>query len=151
MDLKLPHWAQLALGLAALVVSWLIHQQSSGALDLPAGVMAALTMASTALGLVSGSALSGKAAKPAGFARIDMLLVLVAVGAIGCAWFKANAKPLEQDAAKLASCVLTEFAKAPDAFDPVQTAIVCGAQSAEQVMQIVGAHKSAEAKEGLHK
>lgn len=94
---------------------------------------------------------STKKSAQAGFTRVEALLLVASVATIGCAWLRSNAKPLEQDAAKLADCILSEFAKAPDAFDPVQTAIVCGAQSAEQVMQIVGAHKAAEAKEGLHK
>jgi hypothetical protein len=49
--MKLPHWLQLVLALAVVILAWVMQQASSGALVLPAAVMSALTVLSTVLGL----------------------------------------------------------------------------------------------------
>jgi len=53
MELKLPHWAGIAISLAAVIVTWATAEQSSGHLVLPAAVVTALIVASKILGLLS--------------------------------------------------------------------------------------------------
>jgi len=53
MELKLPHWAGIAISLAAVIVTWATAEQSSGHLVLPAAVVTALIIASKVLGLLS--------------------------------------------------------------------------------------------------
>jgi ABC-type transport system involved in cytochrome bd biosynthesis fused ATPase/permease subunit len=55
MAMKLPHWAQVTLGLAVVVVTWVVQQQSAGNLTLPAAAVTVLTTLNTFMGLVSPS------------------------------------------------------------------------------------------------
>jgi hypothetical protein len=57
MNLQLPHWAQLSLGLAVVVITWFLKENTAGALTLPAVVVTVLTATLTVIGLLTDSAL----------------------------------------------------------------------------------------------
>jgi hypothetical protein len=63
--MKLPHWAQLLLGLAVVIITWVMQQNSSGALVLPAVAVTVLTIVKTTIGLMSDS-MKTSAARAAG-------------------------------------------------------------------------------------
>lgn len=54
--LKLPHYLQIGIGLAVLIITWVVQQQSAGQLALPAATITALVLAKTVLGVLSPSA-----------------------------------------------------------------------------------------------
>ena len=56
MKLTLPHYVMLGLGLATVVLTWVMQQESSGALVLPATVVSALVVLKTIIGIFSTSA-----------------------------------------------------------------------------------------------
>lgn len=98
-NFQLPHWAQLALGLAVVVITWVVQQTQTGALVLPAAAISGLTLALTILGILTPSAstaankravseeIANKTILPPptmrGFARIRILFVLTVVAGIG--------------------------------------------------------------------
>lgn len=53
--MKLPHYAQLLLGLLVVVITWVMQQASSGALVLPAIAITVLTIVKTAIGMLTDS------------------------------------------------------------------------------------------------
>jgi len=113
-NLKLPHWAQLAIALAVIVVTWVMNEQASGALVLPAAVVSVLTVVKTVLGLFSGSA-SGKApaaSSQRGFARVKLLGALSIVGfvgAAGCGWWQnGGAQTVVTQGAQTLACELAQ-------------------------------------------
>jgi hypothetical protein len=55
MNITLPHYVQMALGLASVILVWVMQQQSSGALVLPAAVVSGLVILKTIIGLLSPS------------------------------------------------------------------------------------------------
>ena len=82
-NIKLPHWAQLLVSLISCVLGWLVAQNTSGALVLPAYAVATLPWVSLVLGWMSSSvsakvnakAALGAAAKVASAALLAMVLV----------------------------------------------------------------------------
>jgi hypothetical protein len=56
MKLTLPHYFQIGLGLVAVILTWVMQQNSSGALVLPAAVVSALVVLKTVIGVFSTSA-----------------------------------------------------------------------------------------------
>lgn len=51
--MKLPHWVLVACGLATVVLAYLMKEQASGDIMLPAAAVAALSIVQTVLGLLS--------------------------------------------------------------------------------------------------
>lgn len=145
MGLKLPHWAQVVLACAALVISYLIHQQSAGQLDLPAALVAGLTVANTILGLVTQAAFGSASApsKPAGFVSLNALLLCLAAGlagCMGCAWLKSNPQVVSS-VSDIAACVLSH-----DTEQPAQIAVECGGITVADVLKILSAEQAAKAR-----
>ena len=69
MKLTLPHYVMLGLGLATVVLTWVMQQESSGALVLPATVVSALVVLKTIIGIPFGIQhlkLAGLALAPVG-------------------------------------------------------------------------------------
>lgn len=54
-QIKLPHWAFMALGLVAIVITWIMNQQADGQLVLPATVLTVLTVLRTVIGMLAPS------------------------------------------------------------------------------------------------
>lgn len=101
--MKLPHWAQLAIGLAVVVLTWVVQQSQSGGLALPAAVTTVLTMVLTVLGLLSPSASAAANKRAAGgFVGLRLLGGLTAVSALctglllGCPQAIPAVQPTEQ-------------------------------------------------------
>ena len=60
MSLKLPHYFQIGLGLAGVILTWVVQQTTSGDLVLPASVMSVILVLKTLIGVLSTSAVPGK-------------------------------------------------------------------------------------------
>jgi hypothetical protein len=60
LNLKFPHWAMVAMSLLTVLIAWTMKEQSVGDLTLPAAAVSVLSLLSSVLGLLSGSALEPK-------------------------------------------------------------------------------------------
>ena len=80
--MKLPHWAQLVLGLLVVVIAWVMNQTASGALVLPAAVLTLLTIVKTVIGIMSDAAGVPSQAEKRGFAPFKLVLALAAAGCL---------------------------------------------------------------------
>jgi predicted small lipoprotein YifL len=108
MNLKLPHWAQLALAFAVLTVTWVTQQQASGNLTLPATVVSVLTVVNTIMGLLSPSAKRSSApATQRGFTRFVVMAILAMLPIAACGLFGSVEPPI----ADCAGRVLADAAK----------------------------------------
>lgn len=82
-NLKLPHWAQMLIALAAVVVTWIMQQSAAGTLVLPAVAMTALVVLNTIIGILSPSAkpsVNASAVKAA--AATTILLLALGAGIV---------------------------------------------------------------------
>jgi hypothetical protein len=73
MSFKLPHWAQVALGLVVIVIGWTMQQASSGQLVLPAAVLSGLALLNTIIGILSPSASNSTNIKAGDAAKLDKI------------------------------------------------------------------------------
>ena len=55
MNITLPHWAQMALGVTTVILVWVMQQESSGQLVLPAAAVSAIVLVKTIIGLLTPS------------------------------------------------------------------------------------------------
>lgn len=127
--MKLPHWAQILLGLAVVVITWVMQQNSSGALVLPAVAVTVLTVVKTTIGLLSDS-MKTSAARAAG-AVITMLVLAFFSVRVLTACFGPGAVVPTVD---FAACV------AEDAFEkkPIATIVTdCGGDVPAVIAAIV--------------
>jgi heme A synthase len=80
MQVKLPHWAQLLFAFLAVALAWLMQQQTSGNLTLPAWGVTILSLVNVALGWWSTSvspSLNAKAvAKKIATAGLSAMIIL---------------------------------------------------------------------------
>jgi hypothetical protein len=153
--MKLPHWAQLTLGLAVIIITWVMQKQASGDLTLPAIVMTVLVTIKTAIGLLTDgipTALAAKRARLAAMRAGGLAIFLLAfVGCSGC----SGSQPSQAVNAgvDLAVCVIVtvsaDIAANVSWNQCVADAVSkCGAD-AGQVVSIYTAHQAAEVREGL--
>jgi hypothetical protein len=85
--MKLPHWAQLALGLANIILVWIIAHAAPGDLSLPAGVVTILIAVDKVISLFTDSVPTAMAAKRARLAAArasGLMLIAAAVTLLGC-------------------------------------------------------------------
>lgn len=157
-NFKLPHGIQVALGLAVLILTWVMAEQAKGDITLPAAVVAALTIAKTFLGLFSNSASgSGGTAGQRGFAGVRLLGALAIVGIVamlvfgghtrtrssavvlaegqGCAFWKQEQPTVVQDLSADGMCVLQ--AAIGGMTDPALIAAQCLPLTASQVGKVL--------------
>jgi hypothetical protein len=82
MNVKAPHYLQIALSLASVIVVWAVQQTTAGNLVLPAAVISALTLVQTVLGLFSTSVSSSRNAAAAVAASALRTLMVVSMVAL---------------------------------------------------------------------
>lgn len=150
-NLKLPHWAQILLGLATVVLAWVMQQESSGALVLPAAAVTAITLVKTLVGVFSSSAspatniVAGKMAarKLAGIAGATLALCVILGGSLACqACSPATISKVETVSIDSTVCVLNHFSD-----PPAQIASECGIAAIEDVVKVLEAHRAAMVRE----
>jgi len=157
--MKLPHWAQLVLALAVVVITWVMQQAAAGQLVLPAIAITVLTIVKTAIGMLTDSVPTGMAQKraarlAAGSLSALVLLVLFAFAAVGCSGCGASLNPaVVGPSVDLGVCVIESVATDVAAGKPWSVCVTdavanCGAD-AVSVSKIWDAHVAAEVKEGI--
>lgn len=154
--MKLPHWAQLALALAVVVITWVMNANASGQLVLPALLVTILTIAKTAIGMLTDSVPTAMAAARRAAGRtLSVGLVLIGLGALteeetGCSAAQKSAAVV--DGGALAACILGSVSsdiaagKCSGANWPIcvqDAAVKCGSDVAT-VATIWAAHTKAE-------
>lgn len=157
--MTLPNWAKLVLGLALVVVMWVMNQITSGALVVPATVGTALAVLKTVLSMLTDGVPTANAMKRARRAAMHSVALLAFTGALvlvacqGCT-------PSQQGqvvstvgpSVSLVECVYQHVDGCIQAHTPwttctVQTAEACGTDAAS-VVSIWASKKAAEAREG---
>lgn len=84
-NVKLPHWAMLAISIASAVVAWLIAHNASGDITLPAAVVGALPFVQTAIGWLSPSTMPTANLRAARAAKlVPPVAVLALALLVGC-------------------------------------------------------------------
>lgn len=109
--MKLPHWAQLVLGLAVVVITWIMAQNASGQLVLPAILVTVLTIVKTTIGMLTDSVSTSSARTTGG--RAVAIALWLTVGIFGARTLTAcalAAKAAPSGAALLA-CIVDDAAK----------------------------------------
>lgn len=136
MSLKVPHWAQIALVVATVVVAQLTVESKNGGVNLPAWGISLLAIASGVLGLLSKSVMTGtistSQASTRGMAKLRVILVLACIGVLGlliigptaqrertrqhfedvlltgqgCSWWAGNSKQVVTATGEVAACVI---------------------------------------------
>jgi hypothetical protein len=166
--MKFPHIVILLLGLAITVLTWVLQQQVSGAVQLTATCVACistvLTVVKTILALSTDSVQTSMRAKAA-LSRAGTSLIAAALGmlalmamAAGCSSCSAVTPTVATDVTagvNFAVCVLGQVAQCEAASPPtpwptcsVNIISACGG-SALQVAQVVDAHNAALIKAGF--
>lgn len=128
--MKLPHWAQLLLGLVVVLITWVMQHVASGDLVLPAVAITILTVVKTAVGILSDS--------PSTMAKLKMASAVTRVLGLWCMLLLTVAA-----FALLAACSSGCHSTDP----PLQIVAECGVADIQQVMTILDAHKAAEMRE----
>jgi hypothetical protein len=90
MSPKLSHWVHLAASLGAVIIAWLLNQEASGALVVPAVGITALTAVGTFLGWYNGSAFSSRAKAKAVVPPLPILCIVLAMLGVSCTASQAN-------------------------------------------------------------
>jgi hypothetical protein len=152
--MKLPHWAQLALGLAHVIIVWLIAQNASGNLTLAATVVTLLVVVDKTIALLTDSVPSALAAKRARLAAVKISGVfLLLVGASGCTPSTGGQVVTTiPPAVALVECVYQHVDGCIQAHTPwpactLQTAEACGTD-VPTIVSIWASKRAAEAREG---
>lgn len=159
-NFKMPHWAQLLIAALIVAVTWIMAQQASGDLTLPATAVTVLTLLKLALQSVQPTSSGASKGSQSGFARMPLLFVLasvcivfaflrpaiqsrhaspellsradvVAIQGEGCAFFNHEAPVLKQDAMVDVPCVISVILTSGGSF------AACGVTAASQLGPIL--------------
>ena len=156
--MKLPHYLQLGAGLAIIIITWIIQQNASGGLVLPAVAITVLTLVKSTLGLLTDSvptALRAKAAARA--ARLAALCVFFCgLGAVACqGCVNGQPPPVVTPSVDLAVCILNQYTGAPSC-RPTGNWVLCVATIANacgadavSVEQVLTADRKARVADGF--
>lgn len=157
--MTLPNWAKLALGLALVIIVWIMNAQASGQLVLPAVVMTILTVAKTVIGLLTDgvpTAGAAKRARRAAMHSVALLAFAAALALVACQGCTPSQRgqvvSTVGPAVNLVECVYQHVDGCIQAHTPwttctVQTAEACGTDAAS-VVSIWASKRAAEAREG---
>lgn len=142
-NIKLPHWALVALSFVSLALAWVVAQTKSGDLVLPAIALGVIPIVQTVIGMLSPSVTPQTNLRAARMAKlVPPALGCFAFLLIACsACTKAQGTAVETVTVDTTICVLTHFSDPPE-----QIATECGLAAVEDVVKILDAAHAMQAR-----